>query len=120
MSESSMPFDHRPDAELGAALRAALEPGAPAPFVTRVVDALERAGPVRTWDVLAAWARIGIATAAAAALIAGFVVGRERRGAAAPDEVAVASAGEGAALMLSSPRAPDASIVFTSLVNRGR
>ncbi|HET8713636.1 MAG TPA: hypothetical protein VFM23_08165, partial [Gemmatimonadales bacterium] len=58
-------FDHRPDPELGAALRAALDPpDDQAAFVARVMaqyeNALERSS-VAPFDVLASWARPGIA-----------------------------------------------------------
>src|SRR5260370_19985282 len=62
--KESLSFDHRPDAALGDALRRALDPGDPAPFVARV---LARADQVRavSWDtVLARWSRLGIAAAA--------------------------------------------------------
>jgi len=124
MKESSLPFDHRADPELGAALRAALEPGDPAPFVARVLAqarlARARRHEVPTWDILARWARAGITAAAAAALVAGFAMGRAIQSRATPDDVMVASAGAGANALLSSPRAPDASVVFTSLVERDR
>ena len=71
-----LPFDHRPDAVLGEALRQALAPGDAAPFVARV---LARAAEMRvaSWDaVLARWARAGVAAAVFVALLAGYVVGR--------------------------------------------
>src|SRR3989442_6383430 len=78
MTDSQM-FDHRPDPELAAALRAALEPrDGQSAFVARVMagydEALRRA-TVPTWDVLASWFRPGVA-AAAAALIARFLIRR--------------------------------------------
>jgi hypothetical protein len=70
-----LPFDHRPDAVLGSALRDALDPGDAATFVARV---LARAEYVRvaSWDaVLARWARTGVAAALLIALAAGYLVG---------------------------------------------
>jgi hypothetical protein len=119
MKEPSTSFDHRPDRELGAALRAALTPADPAGFVARVRAAAERRG-APTWDILARWARVGIAAAAAAAMLAGFLTGRALQSPLAPEEVAVMSAGAGATALLESPRAPDASVVFTGLVTRER
>jgi hypothetical protein len=120
----SLSFDHRPDPELGAALRAALDGEDQAAFVARVLTRAEH-GPLPradapTWDVLAGWARLGIVAAAAAALVAGLFVGRTARTGSSLDDVVIASAGEGATAMLSSPRAPDASVVFASLVERQR
>lgn len=121
-------FDHRPDPELGAALRAALEPKADrAAFVARVMagydGALERA-TIPTWEVLAGWFRPGVA-AAIAALVAGFFVGRTvllpiaRGETSASIETAMAPVeGQGLAALVMSPNPPDASVVFTSLVEQ--
>jgi hypothetical protein len=71
-----LPFDHRPDPRLGAALRHALDAGDDAAFVARV---LARAAAVRpgSWDtVLARWARLGLAAAMLVALAAGYAIGR--------------------------------------------
>lgn len=70
---SPSPFDHRPDARLGQALKDALTVGDDVSFTRRVLAAAERAfgaGPIRDdwWDVLTAWARPGVAAAAALAL----------------------------------------------------
>ena len=132
MTDSQM-FDHRPDPELAAALRAALEPSdGQSAFVARVMagydEALRRA-TVPTWDVLASWFRPGVA-AAAAALIAGFLIGRTvlfagAGGGAAPVsmDAAIASAavggpGRGVAALVTAPSPPDQSIVFTALVEQ--
>ncbi|HEV2670161.1 MAG TPA: hypothetical protein VGU74_03645 [Gemmatimonadales bacterium] len=114
-------FDHRPDPELGKALRAALEPSDHAAFVARVManydHALERA-TVPTWEVLASWFRPGVA-AAIVALIAGFLFGRMvlNTGDTASIEMAMAPVeGPGLAALVTAPDPPDASVVFTSLV----
>jgi hypothetical protein len=65
MSMSS-PFDHRPDSELGAALREALASDGEAAFVARVVDLATRMGlgsARPTWWVLESWARGGLIAA---------------------------------------------------------
>jgi len=72
---SPSPFDHRPDTRLGQALREALTVGDDVRFVHRVLASAERAygsGPIREdgWDILTAWARPGVAAAAALALAA--------------------------------------------------
>jgi hypothetical protein len=112
----------RPDPELGAALRAALEPPRDdqAAFVARVMsqydNALERSS-IATLDVLASWFRPGI-VAATAALIAGFVFGRTVL-TPAPASIDAAMApveGPGLAALVTSQEPPDASVVFTSLV----
>jgi hypothetical protein len=117
-------FDHRPDPELGAALRAALEPRKDdqAVFVARVMarydDALERT-TIPTWEVLASWSRRGIVATAAAALLAGFLLGR---GMLTPSPDAPASldaamspaSGPGLTALVTAADPPDASVVFAS------
>jgi len=116
-------FDRRPDPELGAALRAALEPkGDQSAFVAGVMarygDALDTA-PVPTWEVLASWSRRGIAAAAAAAVLAGFLLGRALQTPDATESMDAAMAtasGPGLAALVTAYEPPDASVVFTSLV----
>ncbi len=118
-----LPSDFRPDPELGAALRSALEPKDDHPaFVARVMaqydQALDRA-TIPTLDVLASWFRPGIA-AAAAALIAGFLLGRAVL-TPAPTSFDAALApleGPGLAALVTAQDPPDASVVFTSLVEQ--
>jgi len=118
-----LPSDFRPDPELGATLRSALGPtNDHAAFVARVMahydQALARA-TIPTLDVLASWFRPGIA-AAAAALIAGFLLGRAVL-APAPTSFDAALApveGPGLAALVTAPDPPDASVVFTSLVEQ--
>jgi len=79
MTESQTPFDHRPDARLGAALREAL--GAPpdrAAFIARVLAGAARAPAHPVEHLLARWAARGILVAAAAAFVAGLAIGRAR------------------------------------------
>ena len=96
-------FDHRPDPELGGALRRALDSPRDdqAAFVARVMarydDALA-AATVPTWEVLAGWARRGIAVALLAAVVGGFVLGR--------------------ALQTPEPESFDAAMAPTSTVSR--
>jgi hypothetical protein len=115
-------FDHRPDPELGAALRAALDAELDqAAFVARVMsrydDALERA-TVPTWEVLASWSRRGIAAAAAAALVGGFLLGRavlappNATDSPASIESAMApTEGRGLTALMTAVEPPDASVV---------
>jgi len=115
-------FDHRPDPELGAALRAALEPTDDhAAFVARVMGQYERAlehGTIPTLDVLASWFRPGIA-AAVAALIVGFLFGRGILTPAPTIDAAMApSEGPGLAALVTAADPPDASVVFASLVEQ--
>ena len=120
-------FHHHPDPELGAALRAALEPrDNQAAFVARVMAHYDRAlarGTVPMLDVLASWFRPGIA-AAAAALIAGFLIGRNfvsPAPAADPATLDAAMApaeGPGLAAFVTAQDPPDASVVFASLVDQ--
>ena len=115
-------FDHRPDPELGNALRAALEaPGDQSTFVARVMANYDRAleqSTAPTWEVLASWFRPGLA-AAIVALIAGFLVGQAvvNTGDTETIETAMAPAeGPGLAALVTAPDPPDASVVFASLV----
>jgi hypothetical protein len=116
-------FDHRPDPELGAALRAALEPqGDHVAFVAHVMGQYEQTlerGTIPTLDVLASWFRPGIA-AAVAALIVGFLFGR---GILTPaptsiDAAMAPSEGPGLAAFVTAADPPDASVVFASLVEQ--
>jgi hypothetical protein len=108
--KESLSFDHRPDAVLGDALRRALDPGDPAPFVARV---LARADQVRSvsWDaVLARWSRLGVAAAAVVALTAGYVVGRA--GISAP-----AAQPSVAETLLAHPAPADVGVVLASVID---
>ena len=80
MTESQTPFDHRPDARLGAALREALAaPRDRAAFVARVLAGASQPPAHPVEHLLARWAARGIVAAAAAALVAGLVIGRARQ-----------------------------------------
>jgi hypothetical protein len=121
--KDSQAFDHRPDPELGAALRAALEPkDDQQAFAARVMAQYERVldrATVPTLDVLASWFRPGIA-AAAAALLAGFLIGRAVL-TPAPASIDAAMApleGPGLAALVTAQDPPDASVVFASLVDQ--
>jgi hypothetical protein len=73
------PFDHRPDTELGSALRQALDAGDDAAFVRGVLAALDGmqpvAGPGQWWTVLTAWARPGLVAAMLLIAVAAFSLG---------------------------------------------
>ena len=115
-------FDHRPDPELGAALRAALAPTDDhSAFVARVMaqydNALDRSS-VAMFDVLASWFRPSM-VAAAAALVLGMLFGRTVL--QTPDTASIDAAmapieGPGLAALVTAQDPPDASVVFTSLV----
>lgn len=68
------PFDHQPDAELGAVLREGLQTDDDAAFVRRVVAAAEpilgRERSAEWWDVVVRWVRPEL-VAASLALLAG-------------------------------------------------
>ncbi len=121
MTRDTTPFDHRPDPVLGSALREALAADNDAAFVARVLAQAGRPAEAH-WDVLAAWARAGIAAAAVAALIAGILVGRGMSAAsstptASVDELLAAAAGPSGALV-TSPQPPDASVLLVSAEER--
>jgi len=112
MSPEPMPFDHRPDPALGAALRQALTADDDAGFVARMLVRAAQA-PAAHWDILASWARTGIAAAALAALVAGFLVGRAVSPATSLDDVLVAAAGPSSQAFVTSLRPPDPSVVLS-------
>ena len=62
------PFDPGPDEPLGRLLREALEPAHHGAFVTRMAAAIRADARETIWDILAGWARTGVAAAAAIAL----------------------------------------------------
>ncbi|HEX9216241.1 MAG TPA: hypothetical protein VF864_04615 [Gemmatimonadales bacterium] len=118
-----MPSEFQPDLELADALRSALEPkGDHAAFVARVMaqydQALDRT-TVPTLDVLASWFRPGIA-AAVAALIGGFLLGRTilTPAPASFDTALAPIEGQGLAALVTAADPPDASVLFTSLVEQ--
>lgn len=121
MTESPS-FDHRPDPELGAALRAALEPADDqSVFLARVMaqydNALDRSS-VAMFDVLASWFRPGM-VAAAAALVLGILFGRTTLDRMSPESIDAALApaeGPGLAALVTAEDPPDPSVVFASLV----
>jgi hypothetical protein len=111
-------FDHRPDPELGAALRRALDPPRDdqAAFVARVMaryDSTLAAATVPTWEVLAGWARRGIAAAVVAAALGGFFVARAVQ---TPEAPATLDAALTPVALINATDPPDASVVFASLV----
>jgi len=112
--KEELPFDHEPDARLGAALRQALESAGHEAFVARVLAGMSvsRAG---SWDILAGWAGKGIAAALLVALGAGFAAGRAMQPAASIEEgllTAPPDSGTAAAALVRGNNPPDASIVF--------
>jgi hypothetical protein len=117
-------FEHTPDPVLGSALRSALQTGDQRAFVARVMaryDAALAEATVPAWEVLARWARPGIAAALVAAVLGGFVLGRslqnpEAGDSGAMDAAIVPASGPGLAALVTATTPPDASIVFTSLV----
>jgi len=120
MTEMRESFDHSPDPVLGAALRAALQGPDHAAFVARVTAGFDAAW-APYWEVLATWARRGIAAAAAAAVIAGFLVGRALRAPATLDDALAGAAGESvvpATALLIDQRPPDVSVVLASVIER--
>jgi len=127
MNDEKM-FDHRPDPELGGALRGALDPprNDQAAFVSRVMacyDGALAAATVPTWEVLAGWARRGIAAALVAAVAGGFLLGRalqspEPETFDATIAAMAPTSGPGVAALVTTTDPPDASIVFASLVEQ--
>ena len=117
MTPEPTPFDHRPDPVLGSALRRALSPGDQAAFVARVMAALEDARTAH-WDVLASWARAGIAAAALAVILGGLFVGRAGLTPASIDDVLTLAAGPSAPILVGASSPPDPSVVLPSAEER--
>jgi hypothetical protein len=119
MSESRTPFDHRPDPIVGAALRDALSAPGDAAFVARVMAAAAQPLARSPVDVLAGWARPGIAAAALAAMAAGYIVGL---GLSTPREsleeamVTALSPTPATAALAKSNEPPDGSVAFATFI----
>jgi hypothetical protein len=119
----STPFDSRPDPVLGAALRAALEPGDEAGFVARIAARFDTVRAVTpAWDLLARWAGRGIAAALVAA-VAAALVGRAVAAPTSLDEAFVASSDRATSIttaLLFADQPPDLGAVFASVVGAER
>ena len=116
----STPFDHRPDPLVGEALRRLLTTADDGGFVARVLAAAARPA-VHPVDILAHWARPGIAAAVVAAMIGGLIVGRQFLAPSEPggldDAIATSlSATPATAALASSEGPPDGSVAFATFI----
>ncbi len=121
MSERSA-FDHRPDPELGRALRELLDAHGDEAFVQRVLAAAPGEQlDLPWWEVLTAWARPGLvaATGIAAGALLWFAVGGTNTGTIASLGDPLPAAGERAAVpsYLVSSDTPDVDAVMTTFVD---
>ena len=117
MTPEITPFDHRPDPALGGVLGRALAPGDQAAFVARVMAALDEAA-IAHWDVLASWARAGIAAAVVAVIVGGLLVARPAGSPASLEDVLAVAAGPSAPALVAAPMPPDPSVVLISAEER--
>lgn len=117
MTPETTPFDHRPDAVLGGALGRALTADDQAAFVARVMAALDDAA-LAHWDVLASWARTGIAAAVVAVIVGGLLLARPAEAPASLEDVLVVAGGPAAPLLVAAPSPPDPSVVLISAEER--
>ncbi|HWA15074.1 MAG TPA: hypothetical protein VG817_01480 [Gemmatimonadales bacterium] len=78
----SNPFERERDPVLGAALREALTPADTASFTSRVLASL--GSPRNSWDVLASWARPGVAAAVLLVSLLGYWLVRDANRGPAP------------------------------------
>ncbi len=110
-------FDHRPDPELGPALRALLTAEDDAAFVSRVVEAAALQESGRWWEVLGSWAAPGFAAALVlAAVSAWFAVTAGANGdSPLGDPLAAASEAAAVPAYLISADVPDVDAVMTAL-----
>ena len=65
-------FDSERDRELGTLLRDHLSGGDTAGFAARVLDRIPMGGSSTAWEILAEWARPGLAAALLLATLSGF------------------------------------------------
>lgn len=105
------PFDSRPDVELGAALREALDGPDPDGFIARVRMAVEAADD-SSLGILARWAPAGLAAAAAAAVVLWMFL----RPIADPGESPMQLIASAPARMEIAPAQPEADVLVTSLL----
>jgi hypothetical protein len=122
------PFDHRPDTELGQALRESLTQPGEAQFVRRVVTAAEHvygSAVVTPWlNVLTAWARPGLVAAmflvALVAFSAGLWIGRSSGTTVATPVVdPLADSGQlGVPALMAGEEAPDMDVVLAVAMRR--
>jgi hypothetical protein len=114
------PFDHRPDPAVGTALRQLLTAPDDATFVARVMAAAARPGAARSpLDVLAGWARPGIAAAVLAAVVSGFAIGRRIAPQESLDEAMATSLlpSPASAAIAESEGPPDGGVIFATFVD---
>jgi hypothetical protein len=121
----SSPFDHQPDHELGAALRAALDAGDNHAFVQRVTAAggSQLAEPSGVWwGVLGPWARPGMAAALALIAAMGFWLGNRSLRGGVPAELDDPIQAAGGLLevpaLLAGQTAPDMDVVLGVALGR--
>jgi hypothetical protein len=97
------PFDHTRDEELGARLRAHLEPTGHAAFVAQVHARMAGQSATGPFEILGAWMRPGIAPAALVPAAAGWwLTTGARTEVASTTPVEVFAAGGGTDVMLAS------------------
>lgn len=113
MMTTPSPFDHRPDPELGAALRDALTASDDEAFTARVLAAAEgvygQGLPVQEWwDVVTAWARPGMAAALTLVAAATFWIATASSAEqeVTLEDVFLAGGGEAVPVMLVAEAAP--------------
>jgi len=114
------PFDHRPDPLVGEALRRMLTTGDDGGFAARVLAAAAAAPVARSpFDILAGWARPGIAAAIVAAILGGWAVGRTliAPGETLDDAIVTALVPSPVTAALASNEGPpDGSVAFATVV----
>ncbi|HYL54985.1 MAG TPA: hypothetical protein VEU73_05365 [Gemmatimonadales bacterium] len=117
MNPESQAFSAEQDRELGSALRALLDRGGEAEFVSAVLAGARAAGVGSPRAVLGRWSRVAIAAMLVAALGTALTMRSTPEPAEAPDTewVAATTGSAAAAALFTSQDAPDAALLYASV-----
>jgi uncharacterized membrane protein YedE/YeeE len=114
----SSDFSPQADPALGTALRAALDRSGDAEFLRAVLERARVAGVGSSRAVLGRWTRAAVAALLVAALVGGLLAGASLQTPASfeTEWVAATTGSPAAAALFTAEDAPDASVLFASVV----